>query len=178
VPTEPALGYAIVALVAAQRLAEVVVDAANTRRLEARGGVLVRDDGFRAMFVFHALWFVALVAERHFLDARVPSANVALPLVGALAVVESVRAWVLATLGRRFTIRVVVVPGERPIADGPYRLVRHPNYLVVAAELLIVPLWVGCWRTAIVGSLAHVPVIWNRIRREEAAWARIGDARC
>ncbi len=103
-----------------------------------------------------------------------PSPDVALALVGGLVVVECARAWVLATLGGRFTIRVVVLPGERPIKRGAYRFVRHPNYLVVVAELLLVPLLVGCWRTAIAGSLLHLPVIRNRVRREDASWASIG----
>jgi methyltransferase len=173
-PSEPLVGWAIVSIVALERLAEVVVDRVNTRRLVARGGVLVREDGFRAMLAFHALWFAALAAERLLLGARMPSPDLALAVVGGLVVVECARAWVLATLGRRFTIRVVVLPGEHPITHGPYRYVRHPNYLVVVAELLLVPLLVGCWRTAIAGSLAHLPVIRNRIRREDASWARIG----
>jgi len=177
VTSEPVLGWVILAILALHRVAEVFVDAANTRRLEARGGVLVRDDGFGAMLAFHVMWFAGLLAERAVLGARIPSANLALPLVGALLVVEALRAWVLGTLGRRFTVRVVVVPGERPITRGPYRFTRHPGYVVVVAEVLLVPLLLGCWRTALVGSLLHAPVLGRRVRREEAAWARLAPAR-
>ena len=176
--SEPVLGWAILGIVALHRVVEVFVDAGNTRRLLAQGGTLVRDDGFGAMVTFHVLWFAGLLAERVVLGARIPAANLALPLVGALLVVEALRVWVLGTLGRRFTVRVVVVPGERPVTRGPYRFTRHPNYLVVVAEVLLVPLLLGCWRTALVGSLAaRCRCSWRRIRREEAAWARLAPAR-
>ena len=167
---EPVLGYAILAAYALQRLSEVSIDARHTRRLVDRGGVVVDQGTTAAMVVFHSLWFAAVVAERSLFDARIPPPPMLFAVLAALAPVVALRAWVFATLRSRWTVQVVVVPGETPVALGPYRLLRHPNYLVVSAEVLLLPLLVGAWRTAILGSIAHVPVVLRRVRVEEAAW--------
>ena len=171
---EPALGHALLAVVALDRIAEMVASSANVRRLVTRGGVVARGDGTTSLVVFHVLWFAAVLSENLFLDARPFASPAALALLGIVTLVAAMRGWVLWTLGRRFTIRVVVVPGEQPIDRGPYRFLRHPNYLVVVAELLFLPLLLGAWRTAIVGSLLHLPLLRRRIRCEEAAWRAIG----
>jgi len=173
---EPLLGDAIVAVVALDRLVELLRSLANVRRLVARGAIVVPRDGTAGMIAFHSLWLVALACERLFLSARMPEQGVALTLAATVLLIVAARVWVLATLGRRWTVRVVVVPGETPISRGPYRFLRHPNYVVVCAELLLVPLLVGAWRVAIVGSLAHLPVLRHRVRREEAAWREIARA--
>jgi methyltransferase len=171
--TEPVLGWAIVAIFALQRASEVVVNALHVDRLVADGGIVVARDGMPSMITFHVLWFAGVAVERLLLDATMPAPPLAVTLGLACAAVVAMRVWVLATMGRRWTIRVVVVPGERPIARGPFRFVRHPNYAVVIAEVLLVPLLVGAWRTAILGSVLHLPVLLHRIRREEAAWREL-----
>jgi methyltransferase len=96
--------------------------------------------------------------------------GLALPLLFAFLAVEALRAWTLATLGRRWTIRVVVLPGETPVARGPYRFLRHPNYVVVALEAVLLPLWLGCFWTLGLTALPHALALERRIRREEQAW--------
>jgi methyltransferase len=171
---EPVLGHAIVAAVALQRLSEVAIDRRNRRALAARGGVLVEHDATAALVAFHLCWFAGLVAERTLLGARMPSLGACLALGAALALVVAARAWVFATLGRRWTMRVVVVPGETPVRRGPYRFVAHPNYLVVCAEVLLVALLVGAVWTAVLGSVANAVVLSLRVQREEAAWRALG----
>jgi methyltransferase len=167
--SEPFLGYAIVALVALQRAAELAWAASNASRLLARGGHRVPKEGSAGLILVHVLWLLAMAAERAGLGARIP-AGWGWALGVAVALVEVLRAWTLGTLGRRWTIRVVVVPGEEPVARGPYRFLRHPNYVVVTLELLLIPLLVGAWRTALAVVIPHAITLAYRIRREEDAW--------
>ena len=169
---EPVLGYAVIGVVAAHRLVEVAIDRHNAGRLLRRGGRLGEDD-FAPMAAFHGIWLAGMAAERAFLGARMPPATALWALLPALAVAIALRLWVVATLRGRWTVRVVVLPGEAPVATGPYRFLRHPNYAVVAAEIALVALTVGAWRTAVVGSLVHVPVLRRRVRIEERAWRAI-----
>ena len=86
-------------------------------------------------------------------------------------VVQMARFWVLATLGRRWTIRILVMPGERLVARGPYRWLRHPNYAVVSGEIAIVPLALGMPIYALVFSILNAAVLAIRIPAENAALA-------
>src|SRR5690606_20088172 len=91
-------------------------------------------------------------------------------LLGFLAL-QPLRLWVLGTLGRRWMTRILVLPGERPIARGPYRWLRHPNYLVVALEIPLLALALGApWAALVLGTL-NLAMLGVRIRAEEAAWA-------
>jgi methyltransferase len=156
------LGVAILALVTLQRLAELPWATANTKRLLAAGGHEVAPGHYPLIILVHAAWLGTLwwVA---------PGQPVNLPLLALFAVVEIARIWVLATLGRRWTTRIIVVPGESLIARGPYRFVAHPNYVVVALEIALLPLVFGLWEVALTFSLLNAAVLALRIRAEDAA---------
>ncbi len=169
---EPLLGHAVLAVVALQRGVELLWATAHARRLVARGGVLVPRDGTAGLVAVHVAWLGGILAERLLLGARM-AAGLAWPLGLAFVAVEALRAWTLTTLGRRWTIRVVVVPGETPVAGGPYRFLRHPNYLVVTLEMLLLPVWLGAWWTAAAVIVPHALTLRYRIRREEQAWREV-----
>jgi methyltransferase len=169
---EPVLGHAIVAAVALQRLAELPFATANARRLAAAGGVVVERDATLGMVLVQVGLFAGLAWERLVVGVRMDE-RWAWALGAAFVAVEALRAWTLSTLGRRWTIRVVVVPGERPIARGPYRFLRHPNYVVLALEIVVVPLLVGAWWTAAALVLPQLAVIAARVRVEEKAWQEL-----
>ena len=171
--TEPLLGHAILVLTALQRALELIWAGANTRRLLARGAVAVPRDGFLGLLVVHVAWLAAMAIERFVFGARIPAMPVALALGAALVTTEALRAWTLATLGRRWTIRVVVRSGEAPVASGPYRLLKHPNYVVVTLEMLLLPCLLGAWWTAAAVVVPHAFTLAYRIRREEAAWREV-----
>jgi methyltransferase len=177
--TEPLLGHAILLLVGLHRLLEVAWARSNLLRLVARGGVVASpekgDDGFAALVGVQVAWWMLMAAERLLHGARMPP-GLFLPLLVAFVAVEALRAWTLATLGRRWTIRVVVLPGETPVRRGPYRFLRHPNYVVVALEVVILPLWLGCFWTLALTALPHALALERRIRREEEAWRAIAGA--
>jgi methyltransferase len=173
---EPTLGHAIVGAVALQRGVEALVSARNLARLRARGGVRAPRDGTAALVGLHVAWFAAMVAERVIGGARMPPAPLAWAIAVPLLAVEAVRAWILATLRSRWTIQVVVLPGEVPVRRGPYRYLRHPNYAVVLSEVVLVSALVGAWGSGLLAVLAAALLLRVRVRVEERAWRSLAAA--
>ena len=161
----------LVALVALQRLAELALARANVRRMKARGGREVAASHYPFMVALHAAFLVAAPAEVMFLQRPFVPA-LALGSVALLLAAEALRVWMLRTLGDRWSTRVVVVPGEPPVTAGPYRFLRHPNYLVVAIEILALPLVHSAYLTAIAFTLLNAILMAVRIPAEERALAR------
>lgn len=153
---------AILGFVTAQRLIELPIARANTARLLAAGGREVAPGHYPYIVALHAAWLASL-----WWFALGQPIHIALLILFGL--VELARIWVLRTLGSRWTTRIIVVPGEQLVARGPYRFVDHPNYLVVIAELLILPLVFGLWQIALVYSLLNALILTVRIRAENRA---------
>ena len=156
------LPYAIMVFVTLQRLAELVIAARNTRALKARGAIEIGASHYPVMVALHAAWLVTLWLS-------VGGQPVSLPLLGIFAMLQAARIWVLATLGARWTTRIIVLPGAPLVTGGPFRFVRHPNYCVVVAEIAILPLVFGLVGIAIVFSLLNAAMLWVRIGAEHRA---------
>ncbi len=158
----------VLAAIAAERLVELRVSKRNAALAFEQGGREVGAAHFRVMTALHTLWFVACAAEpfvRH-TQFRAPWGFVFLALaIGS----QALRWWAIGTLGPRWNVRIIVVPDAQPVTGGPYRFVRHPNYLAVIAELACVPLIHMNWVTALVFSLANAALLSVRIRAEEQA---------
>jgi methyltransferase len=157
------------AVILAQRIAELLVSARNARRVRSRGAIEPRADRFPWIVAIHVLFPVALAVEVAALGAR-PGGFAAFWAVAWLAA-QGLRYWAMWALGDRWNVRVLVVPGEPPVRRGPYRWLRHPNYLAVAIELFAGPLIFGAWRTALVFTLLNLLVLSRRVRIEERALA-------
>lgn len=167
-------GRLLLAAVALERLVELRVSRRNARRLLAAGGAEVGQGHYPAMVVFHAGLLAACAAEPALLPGHWPPAA-ALPAAAVVLLAQALRWWAVAALDGRWTTRVVVLPGEAPVRSGPYRWLRHPNYLAVAVEVLALPLACGAWRTALLGTAGNALLLAVRIRAEEralgAAWS-------
>jgi methyltransferase len=159
-----AWGTVLLAYVTVQRLLELWWARRNEARLLAAGGVEYAASHLRAMQILHAAWLIGMWALAY--DHAVQ------PVFLAVFVLLQIgRFWVLATLGRRWTIRVIAIPGEKLVAGGPYRFMRHPNYAVVIGEIAVVPLALGLPIYALIFSLLNAIILWIRIPRENAALA-------
>lgn len=149
-------------LLALLRLAELGLSARNLKHLKAQGG---REHGaghYPLMVALHAVWLVwifLLPAE------RTPNPW----LLSLFALLLAGRFWVIASLGRYWTTRVVALPGVPLIRRGPYRWLRHPNYLVVQGEVMVLPAAFGAWEAALGFGLANALILAWRIRVEEKA---------
>jgi methyltransferase len=165
---------ALVALVAAGRLVELRIAKRNLRDLLARGGVEVAPGHYRWMVLLHAAFLAACPLEVWLFDRPfLPVLGIPMLLLAGLA--TGLRYWVIRTLDGRWTTRIVVLPGVPPVTGGPYRLLRHPNYLAVITEMLALPLVHTAWLTAVVFSLLNAMILRVRIRAEEAGLSRLSD---
>ena len=155
----------IVCLVALQRLAELILANANTKRLLARGGREVGRDHYPLMVFLHASWLIAVVATTP-LDTW-PNWW----LIGAFLMLQILRVWVIATLGTYWTTRIITLDNAPLVSGGPFRFVRHPNYWIVAGEIAILPLAFGNWGIALIWSILNALLLRHRIAVESAAIA-------
>lgn len=153
---------AILGFVTAQRLVELPIARANTKRLIAAGGHEVAPGHYPLIVLVHAAWLAALWW-------LAPGRPIELGLLAAFVLVEFARVWVLQSLGPRWTTRIIVVPGETLVARGPYKFVSHPNYVVVAAEIALLPLVFGLWQVALLFTLLNAIVLTIRITAENKA---------
>jgi len=158
--------YGVVAFVVLQRLAELVVSRRNTAQLLAAGGYEVGRGHYPVLVAVHVLWLISLVV------AIDPTTRPTFWLLGVFGVLQVARLWVMASLGRRWTTRIIVLPGKPLIATGPYRLMRHPNYLVVVGEIAVLPLAFGAWQLALAFSILNAVVLALRVRVEDRALGR------
>jgi methyltransferase len=165
---------ALVVLAAIGRLFELRIANRNRSRLLARGAVEIAPGHYPWMVALHSAWLIASLLEVWLLKRPF------LPWLGATALVVflgsfALRYWVISTLGDRWTTRIVCLPGQPLIAGGPYRWLRHPNYLAVILEIASLPLVHTAWLTALVCSLLDGILLRIRIRAEEEGLSRFSE---
>jgi len=160
--------HALLAFIAVQRLAELLWAERNTRRLRARGAVEAGARHYPVIVALHVAWLAALVT---FVPA---DAAASWPLLVVFVALQAARLWTVASLGERWTTRVIALPGATLIRRGPYRWLRHPNYLIVAAEIVVVPAIFGAWWIAAIFGLLNAAMLCHRVRVEERALAMRG----
>jgi methyltransferase len=160
--------FALTAAVAGERLAELAWSRAHERRMSRQGGSVVAEPWYAAMVAVHASTLIAAPIEAHLRGAATPRALRAVGLAG-LGAATALRIWTLRALGDSWSTRVTRFAGggRRIVTDGPYRFVRHPNYLAVILELASLPLAGGAWRTALAASALNALVLSRRIPLEE-----------
>lgn len=156
------LPYLIMALVTLQRLSELVIAARNTKRLMAQGAVEIGREHYPVMVTLHGSWLLALWL-------LVGGQPVSMALLAIFVVLQALRVWVLATLGSRWTTRVIVLRGAPLVTGGPFRFLRHPNYCVVVAEIAVLPLVFGLVWLAVLFSALNAAMLYVRIRSESRA---------
>jgi len=163
----------LVAGVAVERVIELVVSARHLAWARARGGVETGAGHYPVMAAVHTLLLVSCVVEVHAFD-RPFLPWLGWPMLAVVAGTQALRWWCVRTLGPQWNTRIVVVPGLPLVRRGPYRLLRHPNYVAVVVEVAALPLVHTAWLTAVVFSLLNVVVLSVRIPAEQRALAAAG----
>lgn len=151
----------VIGLVTAMRLGELAYSGRNARALKEHGAVELGARHYPLIVALHAAWLIALLA---FVPWNTPVNWIWLGLFLALQIL---RVWTVASLGRFWTARVYTVPGVPLVRRGPYRFVTHPNYLIVAGEIAVLPLVFGAWQIALVFSVLNAALLTWRIHIEE-----------
>ncbi len=164
----------LVALVAAERLAELVVSNRNAAWSFARGGRESGQGHYPFMVVLHSGFLVAMLVEAWW-RRPVVSPALAWTMLALVLASQALRWWCIATLGRRWNTRVIVVPGMAPVRSGPYRLIPHPNYVAVVVEGAALPLVHAAWVTALAFTVLNAGLLTVRILAENAALRTLPD---
>ena len=165
----------LVGLVGVERIAELVVSTRNAAWSRERGGIETGVGHFPFMVVLHIALLVGALVEAWLRRPDVPSL-LAWSMLALVLASQVLRWWCIATLGRRWNTRVIVVPGLPPITSGPYRIFRHPNYVAVVIEGVALPLVHAAWITAVVFTVLNAGLLSVRIRAEDAALATLPSA--
>jgi len=152
----------ILALVTAQRGAELALSRSHTQRLVARGAVEIGGGHYPLMVAVHAFWLVSLWVFGH-------DQPVNLTALAAYLALQGLRIWVMTTLGGRWTTRIIALPNAPLVAAGPYRYLRHPNYAVVIGEIAVLPLMLYLPWLATLFTVLNAAVLFVRIRAENRA---------
>jgi methyltransferase len=162
-----------VVLVAVQRLFELVLARRNERRARARGAVERGRSHYPFIVALHILWLISTLVEGLLRGPNFP-AYWPVPLAMFL-LVQPLRYWAIFSLGETWNTRILVVPGVKAVGRGPYRYLKHPNYVVVVVEILAFPLIFGAWITALVFTVLNAAVLSVRIREEIRALAELTE---
>ena len=160
------LAVIILGFVTLQRLIELRLADRNSRRLLGEGAVEFGRDHYAFIVGLHMIWLAALWWWA-------PGQPIDLALLVLFALLQLGRVWVIATLGDRWTTRIIVMPGAPLVRTGPYRFLKHPNYLIVTLEIAVLPMVFGLWRIALVFSLLNAVILTVRIRAENRALASL-----
>ncbi len=160
--------YIVLCLVVLQRGLELLYAARTTRRLFVRGAVETGAVQYPFFILLHAAWLVCIALF-------VPRSTQPLWwLLGVYAGLQVLRLWTIVSLGQHWTTRIITLPGAPLVRRGPYRFLRHPNYVIVCLEIAVLPLAFGAFQIAIVFSILNAALLLWRIRLEERALAARG----
>jgi methyltransferase len=160
------VSIAILAYVTLERLFELWLARRNTARLMAQGATEYGASHYPLIVAIHVLWLLTLWV-------MAPWRTVDRFWLARYALLQIARAWVLGTLGPRWTTRIIILPGAPLVESGPYRFLNHPNYWVVIGEIAVLPLVFGLVWVALVFSILSALVLWVRIREENRALGRL-----
>jgi methyltransferase len=170
VSVDTLLGFAV-SLVALQRLLELHLSRRNERRVRAKGAVERGAGHYKPIITVHASWLVCTFVEG---ALRGPEFLSFWPVSLVLfLLVQPLRYWAIFSLGESWNTRILVIPGAKLVRRGPYRYLKHPNYVVVVVEIMVFPLIFGAWITALVFSILNAILLYLRIKEENQALAEL-----
>ena len=161
------LFWIFISLVVFQRIAELIVAKRNERIARREGAVEFDRKGYKVIVAMHIAFLISIVAEYVFLNRTVNSHWIVLITLFLLA--QILRYWAIASLGKHWNTKILVIPGSGLIRKGPYNYISHPNYIAVIIEIAALPLIFSCYITFLVFSVLNLLVLKRRIRIEEEA---------
>ena len=163
--------------VISQRLIELLIAKRNERILKAQGGIEFDKNGYRVIVIMHVVFFVSLICEKVFLSRMLNSYWII--FAALFGVAQFLRYWAIKSLGVYWNTKILVLPNHKLVIAGPYKFLRHPNYIAVIVEIAVIPLIFSCYLTACIFSVINFILLRRRIKIEESALRKtsIGFAR-
>ena len=156
-----------ISLLIIQRVSELILAGRNERAVRGMGALEYDENGYRTIVLMHAAFFVSLAAEYFLLNRTL---NTYWPqLITIFLAAQALRYWAIASLGKFWNTKILVVPGAPPVGKGPYRYLKHPNYIAVAIEMAVIPLIFSCYITCVLFSALNLLALRRRIKIEESA---------
>ncbi|MUV39818.1 uncharacterized protein JNUCC1_03702 [Lentibacillus sp. JNUCC-1] len=159
--------WIFIGFLSVQRGLELVIAKQNERWMLQQGAVERGQRHYKLFIAVHILFFIALIAETSWRNDQAMTLN--LVLFTLFIIVQLLRVWCITALGRFWNTKIIVLPGVSLIQKGPYKYVKHPNYIVVALEFIIIPLLFGAYYTAFLFPMLHFLLLKVRIPQEERA---------
>ena len=161
------LFYIVLTLIVLQRLFELVVAKRNEKWMRNQGAVEIGQSHYRWLVLLHSLFFVSLITEVRWMDKQLSSVWWLLAVL--FGVTQLGRLWVMMSLGKFWNTKILVLPKADVVLKGPYKFLKHPNYVIVVLEFLVIPLLFQAYVTMILFSLLNIGILAVRIRVEEKA---------
>jgi len=159
--------WIFLAILILQRISELLLARRNERVVRANGAREYDEKGYRVIVLMHILFFISLISEYVFLNRTINYFWA--PLLILFLIAQILRYWAISSLGYNWNTKILVTPNTRPVAEGPYKYIKHPNYLAVIIEIAVIPLIFSCYITAVTFTLLNLALLKRRIRIEEEA---------
>jgi len=150
-----------------QRISELILSKKNENYLRSRGAVEYDKKGYKYIVLMHNLFFISVITEFLLLERQLNEYWQVLLII--FICTQLLRYWAIYSLGKRWNTKVLVLSDTELINSGPYKYIKHPNYMAVIIEIAVIPLLFSCYYTAIVFSILNLIVLKRRIRIEEEA---------
>ena len=163
----------VVGFIIIQRIVELLVARNNEKWIKSKGGYEVGANHYPYMVAIHIGFFISLIIE--FMVFAQTVSRFWVLLFALFISLQIMRAWVIASLGRFWNTKILVLPGAHVVKKGPFHFIRHPNYVVVTSEIIVIPLMFEAYFTAIVFTLLNLIILSVRIPKEEAALREVTD---
>ena len=163
--------WILLTIVVLQRLVELILAKRNENKLKAKGALEFDKNGYRAIFVMHIAFFISLLSEKFLLHRELNKFGIF--FFSLFLIAQFIRYWAITTLGINWNTKVLVLPNHEIVTKGPYKYLRHPNYMTVIIEIASIPLIFSCYFTAAFFSLLNLLLLKRRIRIEEDALLKI-----
>jgi methyltransferase len=159
--------FAFLLIVILQRTSELALAKRNEKVLKSQGAIEFDKNGYRVIVSMHVVFFISLICEKVYVNRTLNKHWIF--FISIFAVAQILRYWAIRCLGVHWNIKVLAIPGKKLVTRGPYRYVRHPNYVAVITEIATIPLIFSCYITATVFSLLNLILLRRRIKIEEDA---------
>ncbi|KQL42389.1 hypothetical protein AN960_02900 [Bacillus sp. FJAT-25509] len=150
-----------------QRVIELGIAKKNEKKLKMRGALEFGQEHYKFFIILHSMFFISILIENYFIQYIEIGFLTFLLIV--FVILQLARVWVISTLGERWNTKIIILPNEKLVKRGLYKYIKHPNYIIVTIELLVIPIMFHAYITTVIFSVCNLILLKVRIREENKA---------